>query len=463
MSLTTSLQAGLKGILAQQRQSEITGNNISNVNTPGYSRQTAGLSPSPTINIGGLMLGQGVDVDSVNREYDMFVSGQLAEQSSVVGDESARTQPLAELERIMSTGDDSLATEIDEFFGSWHELAENPGGGVEREQVLYKGQNLLDKFEQVRSGLVDVSGNIDETLNAEVETINQKLREFADLNGSIKQKETLGHEANSDRDRRDLLVKELSGTLGVETFETGDGQIGMQLPGGQSLVQGENASRFGAEYVDGKLSFSVKSNDVERQVGKNSFGGEFRGLLDIRDDTIPGLRKDIDQLEHKIVTEVNAQHEQGYGLDGENGRSFFTRQPSYLSETGFDDADSQDFGGGTIELNGVEVEITEGENNSLNGIRDAINDADAGVKASVVKDSESDSYHLNLTPETKGEDVDFKSRLDLDGGDPESAFEKDGDDSVRMNSVGSDNIGVALSSTDEVAAAGQPAGSPGDN
>ncbi|MFP4572664.1 MAG: flagellar hook-associated protein FlgK [Desulfobacterales bacterium] len=324
MSLNTSLQAGLKGILAQQRQAEIAGNNISNVNTPGYSRQSAGLTPSPTVNIDGLMLGQGVDVESVNREYDKFVSSQLIEHGSVLGEENAKTQPLRDLERILGTGDESLATEIDEFFGSWHELSENPAGSVEREQVLYKGDNLLDKFGQVQSGFVDVSRNIDETLNAEVETINTSLREVADLNGRIKEKETLGHDANTEFDKRDVLLKELSKTLGVESFDTGDNQVGLQLPGGQSLVQGKNANELEAEYENGSLSFSVRSNNVVKEVGKDSFGGKFRGLLDIRDDFIPDLDQGIKNLRDTIVEEVNSQHELGYGLDGQDGRAFFT-------------------------------------------------------------------------------------------------------------------------------------------
>ncbi|MFW5931068.1 MAG: flagellar hook-associated protein FlgK, partial [Desulfosalsimonas sp.] len=207
----------------------------------------------------------------------------------------------------------------------WHELSENPSGSVERERVMYKGENLLEKFGQVHNELMDVSINIDETLNAEVDTINSKLKEVAELNGRIKEKGTLGHESNTELDKRDELLKELSETLGVESFETGDNQVGLQLPGGQSLVQGNNASELDAEYdEDGKLEFSVKSKNSEREVGKDSFGGKFRGLLDIRDDFIPDLDQDIENLRDTIVEKVNSQHESGYGLDGKDGRPFFT-------------------------------------------------------------------------------------------------------------------------------------------
>lgn len=449
MSLNTSLNAGLKGILAHQKQVEVTGNNIANVNTPGYSRQTLTVSPSATVNIDGLLLGQGVDVESVNREYDKFVSGQLIEQNSVLGEEDARSAPLSEIERVLGIGEDSLAGQIEEFFGAWHDLSGNPSGTVEREQVIYKGQNLLDSFSQVKSDLVRVGQNINDKLNAEVNGINLKLREVADLNASIKEKETLGHVANRDRDKRDALIKDLSETLGVQTFSTGDSQIGLQLPGGIPLVQGDRALDFQAGYEAGDLQFQVKAGDVTLDAGRKNFGGQFKGLLDLRDDFIPGLRQGVAQLEHRLVSEVNAQHAAGYGLDGQDGRSFFTQPASYQSGTGVAQPDDAVFGTGTIDVEGTAVAI-DGTNNSLAGIRDAINNADAGVLAAVVNDG--GDYYLNLTPETRGESITVDDS-GLSGGQ----------DLGGLNATGSEDIRMGMNSAREVAAAGATEGEPGDN
>ncbi len=221
-------------------------------------------------------------------------------------------------------------------------------------------------------------------------------------------------------------------------------------------MQGKNASDFQARYEGGDLKFRVKSNNVELEAEKESFGGKFRGLLDIRDDFVPDLDSDIEHLAYRLVTEVNAQHQAGYGLDGQNGRSFFTMQPSYQSDTGFADPEALEFGTGSIDVNGVAVDIDPGEN-SLNGIRDAINGADAGVVASIVYDG--GDYHLNLTPLEKAGPADFDP--DLTGGTLEF-IDEDGD-SEFFGAVGSEDISVAISSTREVAAAGVTAGEPGDN
>lgn len=450
MSLNIALNAGLSGVLAHQKQVEVTGNNIANVNTPGYSRQTLTVSPGRAIDIRGLLLGQGVDARTVNREYDNFVAGRLVDQNDILGKESAQSGPLAEIERVLGIGDNSLASEIESFFGAWHDLSANPGSSVEREQVIYKGENMLSAFSQAESGLVDVRGNLNDSLNAEVNAINLKLQEVAELNANIKDKQSLGHVANTDLDRRDVLVNELSKILGVQSFETGSGQIGLQLPGGVPLVQGKNAMSFEAYYDGGDLQVQIRAGNITLDTDRTNFGGKFQGLMELRDKFIPQLEKDLDELRYGIVTNVNAQHERGYSLDGETGISFFSRPLSYQSDSGFADAGDLSLDEGTIEVNGVSIDITiADENNSLNGIRDAINNADAGVIASVVSDG--NDYYLDLTPKEKGAEIifDFSDIADFNG--------------MAFNEAGTDEISVAIDSTSRIAAAGVTQGSPGDN
>ncbi|MCF8028369.1 MAG: flagellar hook-associated protein FlgK [Desulfobacteraceae bacterium] len=453
MSLNIALHAGLSGVLTHQKQVEVTGNNIANVNTPGYSRQTLSVSPGKALNINGLLLGQGVDAETVNREYDKFVSGQLVEQGDMLGQEEAKSSPLAEIERIMGIGEDSLASEIEGFFGAWHDLSANPGGSVERDQVIYKGENLLNSFSQLESGLVDVRRNINDSLNAEVNGINLKLQKVAELNASIKDKQSLGHVANRDLDERDVVIKELSEILGMQTFETGQGQVGLQLPGGVPLVQGNRAMEFEGYYEGGNLQVQIRSDDVVLETDRTNFGGKFRGLMELRDQFIPELEQDLGDLRHGIVTNVNAQHEAGYDLDGNTGRSFFTRPASAQSETGFADPAALTLDTGDIGINGSTITI-DAQNNSLYGIRDAINDSDAGVIASVVHDGT--DHHLDLTPKTRGADVesDFTQISDFIDEDTDGDF---------FDAAGSEQISVAIDSTDQVAAAGFPEGAPGDN
>ncbi len=323
MTLISAMNPGRTGLLASQKMVEITGNNISNVNTPGYSRQTATMSPSAAINQRGLYVGQGVEVKEVRREYDRFISGQLMDQNNVLGREDAKSGPLSELERVFGIGSDALGADIEGFFGAWHDLAENPSGSVEREKVIYEGENLIDSFAHKDSELVRITQNINHTLEAEVDGINQRLQEIARLNADIKTKEGGGYVAHVDHDRRDLLVKEMSAILGVQEYEAGAGQVGLQLPGGLPLVQGDNAVQFESYYDGDDLKFQVRSNDVTLDTTAANFGGQFGGLLDLRDNFIPEMREDTTALRDNIIGEVNGLHKTGYDLDGDQGGDFF--------------------------------------------------------------------------------------------------------------------------------------------
>jgi flagellar hook-associated protein 1 len=454
MSLVGSLNSGVTGILANQKAVEITGNNITNVHTPGYSRQFARLSPNAAVNINGHYIGQGVKVLEISREYDKFVSGQLVNQNNVLGQESAKNGPLAELERVLNVGTDSLASDIERFFGAWHDLSQNPSGHVERARVIYEGENLLGSFDQKKGELVQIKQNIDTSLSAKVNEVNLKLKEIAQLNESIRSKETLGHVSNSDLDRREVLVNDISKLMGAQVYQAGGNQIGVQLPGGVPLVQGNHAVEFQAYHEKGSVRFQVRMESVTITAQNKNFGGEIKGFLDIRDNFIPQLEKDLDTLQYNLITQVNARHEAGYDLNGQTGQSFFSKPISYQSETLFADPESG-FKTGQITVNGKLIEIDEG-NNSLNGIRDAINNSGAGVLASVVQ--EGNHYRLDLTPKTQGNEVTFLSNLTggeglLNFGDPESF----------IVTKGADKNLVQLTSTQEVAVAELTKGAPGDN
>ncbi|HEY5673471.1 MAG TPA: flagellar hook-associated protein FlgK, partial [Malonomonas sp.] len=229
MGLNAALNSGRTSLQTNQKALEITGLNIANVNTPGYSRQTANLSPYPALNFGDYFIGTGVQVGSIERSHDVFLAGQISTKSAEVGLESAMSNPLAELERVVGIGEGSLSDEFDQFFDSWRQLSTNPGGEVERQQVLQRGELVADAFVNIYNETQGVRKNINATITSMVDGVNMRLEEVAQLNNRISAIEAAGQDANSDRDRRDLLLKELSGIIGASTFETSNGTATVQL------------------------------------------------------------------------------------------------------------------------------------------------------------------------------------------------------------------------------------------
>ncbi|MDY0212102.1 MAG: flagellar hook-associated protein FlgK [Desulfuromonadaceae bacterium] len=360
MSLAGALNAGKTSMFTNQKGLEITGNNISNVNTPGYSRQKPIFSDYPSLSYGDLFIGQGVKVSGIAREYDVFISEQLLDKSRLLGSEDAKQTPLAELERVFSVGEENLATEIDRFFDSWQELSANPSGQVERDMVLQRGEILATEFNTISRDLDTVSTNINSTIKSEVDSINLKLKQIADLNNRIQSIETgTGQSANSFRDTRDVLLQELTYTLGVQSFEEKGGAVNVQLPGGLPLVQSGSALKLEAVEKGTDLSLQLNIGGASFEIKGKNLGGKFSGLMEVRDELIPTLKQDLDYTAYQMVQEVNRIHEQGNGLDGSTGTPFFQNPGRHQSQT-YRAADFAGFKDGDINI------TVDGEEHTIN-------------------------------------------------------------------------------------------------
>lgn len=321
--LSSALNLGKSSLATHQKLIEVAGNNIANVNTPGYSRQVANLATVPALNMRGFLVGQGVTVSSVQREQDVFLTRQLRDKNTALGEQAAKTSHLTELERIFNIGDNNLSRRISEFFDAWQQLSANPGGSVERNAVLQQGALVADGFQTAQKDLQRLSSQIDDTLAAKLGDINLKLQQVADYNQRISTVEATGVSANSDRDQRDLLLEELSYTLGVQAYENSNGTVSVQLANGLPLVEGNRAMALEASQDGGRMTFAVNLGSTTRPLDSSSLGGEFKGLLSLRDELIPQVQEQLDQLAYVLVSEVNALHAAGTGQGGSTGVLFF--------------------------------------------------------------------------------------------------------------------------------------------
>jgi len=330
--LFTALNAGKTALSVNQKSIEIIGNNIANVNTEGYSRQSASLSPYPSMNFGNFFIGQGVVVSDVKRDHDVFVTNMLQEKSIEFGLQEGQTRALSELERIFNISEENISTEINKYFDSWQELSSNPSGLVERDIVIQRGELLAEKFHLTIDGLNKVKDNINDSIVSKIDDVNSKISEIAELNDRIFTIEIQGQTANGSRDRRDSLAKELAKSLGVKTYDDSKGMMAVMLPNGLPLVQGVMAMEIEAIPNGSDLDLVLHAGGATRPLDINSLGGEFEGLVHIRDEFIPSLKDDLDRLAYEITEAVNTSHAAGAGLDAITGpyvsRNFFTTNPA---------------------------------------------------------------------------------------------------------------------------------------
>ena len=329
--LLGSLNIAKSSLSANQEAVGVIGNNIANANTPGYSAETATFTPYPSLLQGGFFVGQGVNVTGIARAQDTFLNGQINQQSASLGEQSSMSEPLSELQQVFSVSDNNLSTTIDQFFSSWQALSQNPSGSTERNQVLLQGQNLAQAFNSTSQQLDDNTTSINSSISSRIDDLNAQLKQVADLNARIQQVEASGPNDNADRDQRDQLIQGLSQSLGVKV-STQDGTINLSLANGLPLVQGSTYNPLTTSLDASnnvQLNISLSGNNVA--LNQNSVGGEMKGLLSVRDTTIPALKGQLDQLAYNISGAVNTQQEAGAGLNDATSRPFFT---GLASQTG---------------------------------------------------------------------------------------------------------------------------------
>jgi len=316
IGLNTAFEVGRKGLRAQLFALNVTGNNIANVNTPGYSRRAVNMETAPPLTTTEGVFGQGVNVDGVRRFRDNLVDRQVRIAHQEVGNQAVKERVLRQIETIYNEpADKGLRGLLSQFFDNFQELANDPENVTTRHNVREQANVLIDAFHRIDNQLTILSRDIEFELQRKVADINEYAAAIADLNIKIATAESMGASANDFRDERDIMLDELSKNIDVVTSESSNGMVNV-VAGGRSLVFGPEYTGFDilTENVNGELhSYLVGEGD---NVKFNISNGEIKGLLDSRNDIIPRYREYIDTLANSIITQVNRIHVVGAGLQG---------------------------------------------------------------------------------------------------------------------------------------------------
>lgn len=319
-TLSSILNIGRSALQAQQKAISVTGNNVANVNTPGYTRQRADLENGDAINGRPGQMGGGVKVASIRRMYDRFLTGEIRSESQEVGQWEARKQIQDRLEIVFNeTDDDGLNKSMNEFWNLWQVLADNPAGSVERSTLISKAQAMADRFRDMNNDVVAIAAEVEGRIGQAVSDINEAAQQIAHLNDSIRRAENLGQDANDLQDRLDMALKTLSQLADVSTTE--DGSVIDVTIAGETLVDG--AVPWELSY-DETTGFAIDTSSGPVAIADSDIiSGTVGGLLTMKNDIIPDYRDRLDALAAEIIDQVNSQHAAGQGLDGTTGTAFF--------------------------------------------------------------------------------------------------------------------------------------------
>jgi flagellar hook-associated protein 1 FlgK len=322
------LDIATRALRSAQSLVDISNQNISNANTPGYSRQTAVIKetapyPIPVFRQSGQLgqMGTGVEVAEVNRARDTFADYQYRTQVAAQGNWQAQADTLSQVEATINEPSTSgLSSLMTKYFQSWQEVANSPSDVSVRSNMLQQGVALADSFKNTVDQLSQQKSDVDQQIGLSVGDINNYSQQIANLNVQISTVQNSGMQPNDLRDQRDLLVDKLSAVMKVTTIEAPDGSLNIYV-GNHQLVDRNTAHQVGVD-SSGPTAQLVWKDGTNAQL--TVADGKLAGLVTSRDTILQGRIDAINNLASRVITSVNAIHAAGVGLDGTGGMNFFS-------------------------------------------------------------------------------------------------------------------------------------------
>jgi flagellar hook-associated protein 1 FlgK len=340
LGLFGTLNLASRSLQTQMTGLEVTGQNLANVNTAGYSRQVAQISTSPDVMTSLGPEGTGADATSIQQMVSNLLNGQIQSQGSTSGYWNAQQTGLQLAQNSLgeflsgsstsstsSTSTDStdttgtgLSTQLNNFFSAFSALSSSDSES-NQQAAVGAAQQLASTFNSLDSQFNGVKTSLNSSLNDDVTSANKLLTDIASLNGEISSAEFSGGNANDLRDSREQDLENLSQLTNITTSTGTNGSVNVTI-GGQSLVSGNSVADTLQTYDAGNGQLLVQT--ATGGVNLTLTGGSMQGTIDARDGTLATMQNSVNTLASTLITQVNAIHDGGYSSSGSTGNTLFT-------------------------------------------------------------------------------------------------------------------------------------------
>ncbi|MBT3067545.1 flagellar hook-associated protein FlgK [Rhodoferax sp. U11-2br] len=323
------LNVATRALMANQTILQTTGNNIANVNTPGYSRQNAVLQTVEGQFTGGGYIGKGVDVTTIKRNYSEFLTRQSALAGATASGDTARSDKLKQLEALFPGGTNGLGAAVNDMLNAFADVASAPTDLTARTVALTRVDEAASRMRSASTTLDDLQLAVKQELEQKVSAVNSLATSIAAVNDQIARAQGTGQAPNDLLDRRDQLVRELNQYIQTTSIPATDGTVGIFIGGSQALVLGTNVAPLSIVADDFgdplKSKLAITRNGQTTTLDENMLGGgELTGLLKFQNTDLTEGRNLLGRLTLAISTSMNAQHALGLDLNGNVGSDLFT-------------------------------------------------------------------------------------------------------------------------------------------
>lgn len=333
-------QSGISALRTFQRAMAVTGNNVANSSTAGYSRQRVDLVSREPQGFGFGFVGNGVEVASIRRVFDQYSVGQLRTANSSLGELTSYNRFADQVDNVIGDPNTGISSGLNDFFNAWQNVANDPSSASARQLMVSQANSLAERFNSTDSRLNDLERDLNSSIRNTLTDINSITNSIAKLNDKIVQATgALGQPPNDLLDQRDTLVNQLSELTEISVLNESDGAINVFVGNGQALVTRSRAFALGTQQnaVDPSRLEVVYTGTGGQQIitGSLARGGELGGLLQVRADLLDPARNTLGQVATAFAMSVNAQHRQGMDLQGNLGQDLFTvSAPQALADAG---------------------------------------------------------------------------------------------------------------------------------
>jgi len=320
------LNIGLSGLSASKTSLSVTGHNISNVNTPGFSRQSTVQATQVPQFSGAGYIGSGTTLTDVRRSYSEFLSTQLRSSTALNSDVEAYKSQIEQLDSLLAGATTGITPALQKFFSSLQTAAEDPANIPARQLVLSEAEGLAKRFNTVYDRLSEQNEFINKQMTAVTDQINRLAGSVGQLNDAIAVAAANGKDPNDLLDAREEAVRQLSTFIGVTAVPQDGNGLNLFVGSGQPLVVGSAVSRL--EAVNGRadptrMEIDFVSGNSRQAVTTLLTGGELGGLIRYREDVLDATMNAMGRLSLAVADQVNTQLGQGLDLKGQVGTVLF--------------------------------------------------------------------------------------------------------------------------------------------
>ncbi|MCQ4304283.1 flagellar hook-associated protein FlgK [Stutzerimonas frequens] len=320
------LSIGLSGLAASKTQLSITGHNITNVNTPGYSRQDASQATRSPQFSGAGYIGSGTSLVDVRRSYSEFLTSQLRSSTSLNRDVEAYKSQIDQLDSLLAGTTTGITPSLQKFFSALQTAAEDPANIPARQLVLAEAEGLARRFNTVYDRLSEQNNFTNKQMAAVTDQVNRLAGSIGSLNEAIAVAAANGKQPNDLLDARDEAVRQLSGYIGVTVVPQDDSSFNIFIGSGQPLVVGSTVAKL--EVVPGqgdpnRHEVQFISGGSRQGITSQITGGELGGLIRYREEVLDSTMNSLGRLALAVSDQVNTQLGQGLDLKGQVGSALF--------------------------------------------------------------------------------------------------------------------------------------------